>query len=193
MSHTLDLVTAPATEPVTTAEAKAHMRVTGSDDDTYIDALVVAARTHAETITRRAFITQTWDLYQDRFEGNEIHLPNAPLISVTTVKYIDVDGVLQTFTSDDYTVHAFSSAPGEIELDLDKVWPVTKSVDNAVVTQFVAGYGAAADIPQPIKQAMLMMIAHWYENRETTIVGATIMEVPQASRMLLAPYRVTGF
>ncbi len=193
MSQTLDLVTAPATEPVTTAEAKAHMRVTTADDDAYIASLIVAARTHAEMITRRAFITQTWDLFQDHFEGNEIHLPNAPLVSVTTVKYIDVDGVLQTYSDSNYTVHQFSSAPGEVELDLDQVWPVTKMVDNAVVTRFVAGYGAAAAVPQPIKQAILMAVAHWYENRESTIVGVTIMEVPQATRMLLASYRVTGF
>lgn len=193
MSHTLDLVAAPATEPVTTAEAKAHARVTISDDDTYIDALVVAARTHCELTTRRAFITQTWDLYQDSFKGNEIHLPNAPLISVTTVKYIDVDGVLQTFSSGSYTVHTFSSAPGEITLDLDQVWPVTKNVDNAVVTQFVAGYGNAAAVPEPIKLAIKMLVAHWYENRESVLVGLTAMPIPNAVTMLLKPYRVTGF
>ena len=101
-----NLVTAPGTEPLTTAEAKAHLRVTGSDDDTPIDDIVAAAREFIEGETNRALITQTWDLFLDEFPGtDEIVLPWPPLGSVTTVKYTpDADSSTTTYASSKYIV-----------------------------------------------------------------------------------------
>lgn len=90
----LVLQTAPTTEPVTTAEAKTHLRVTTSDDDTYIGTLITVARRHVETITGRALINQTWDYFLDNFPpGDKIVIPLPRLSSVTTVKYTDKDNV----------------------------------------------------------------------------------------------------
>jgi len=189
----LILVTAPATEPVTLTEAKAHCRVDYTDDDTLITSLIVAAREYCEEITRRAFITQTWDYKKDRFKGDEIDLPKGPLISVTSVKYIDNTGTEQTLATSEYDVRTYTSEQGEIGLAFSKFWPVVRAVDDAVTIRFVAGYGAASDVPQAIKQAMLMLIAHWYENRESVIAGITASNVPQAVDMLLAPHRVLEF
>ena len=189
----LDLITAPAAEPISTAVAKAHLRVDFATDDTLIDALVVAAREYVEQVTGRALITQTWELLDDRFKGREIHLSYAPLQSVTSVKYIDTGGVEQTFSSDNYTVYTYSSHPGEVGLNYDEEWPQTRRIEDAVIVQFKAGYGdAGSDVPQPILQAMLMLISHWYENRESTVSGLRIepFQMPEAFDMLISPYRI---
>jgi uncharacterized phiE125 gp8 family phage protein len=189
----LDLVTAPAAEPISTAVAKAHLRVDFATDDTLIDSLVVAARQYVEQITGRALITQTWDLFLEGFMGQEIHIPNAPLQSVTSVKYIDTGGSEQTFSSDNYTVFTYSSHPGEVALNYNETWPATRRVENAVTVQFKAGYGdAGSNVPQPILQAMLLLVGHWYENRESTVAGMRVepFMLPEAFDMLIAPYRI---
>jgi uncharacterized phiE125 gp8 family phage protein len=58
----------------------------------------------------------------------------------------------------------------------------------------VAGYGDdAEDVPQAIRQAMMLMIGHWYENREDTLGVGNIQRIPQGSEYLLWPYRVLKF
>ena len=124
-------------------------------------------------------------------EVKEIDLPYAPLQSVTSVKYIDTGGVEQTFSDGSYTVYTYSSHPGEVGLNYDEEWPQTRRIEDAVIVQFKAGYGdAGSDVPKPILQAMLMLISHWYENRESTVVGTIATQVPQAADMLLMPYRI---
>src|SRR5688572_25610126 len=102
--------TPPAAEPVTTAEAKLHLRVTDSDDDTYIGSLITAARQKLENENGLAFINQTWDLTLDAFPdlGDVIKFPIHPLSSVTSITYKDTDGTTQTWSSSMYVVDAGS-------------------------------------------------------------------------------------
>src|SRR3954453_3955872 len=96
-------VTAPSTEPISTADAQLQCRVDASDEDALIDALVKAAREHVETFTHRALITQTWDLKLDAFPcTGEIWLPKPPVASVTSITYLDTTGVSQTWASSNY-------------------------------------------------------------------------------------------
>ena len=180
------LVTAPSTEPLTTAEAKAHLRVTGSDDDTPIDDIVKAAREFIETEVHRALITQTWDLFLDGFPGtDEILFPWPPLISVTTVKYTpDADSGTTTFASSKYIVD-LASEPGRIVLERDEVWPtdILKSV-NGVEVRFTAGYGDASAVPKRLKQLAYLLVGHWYNNREAMVVGTTTKEIELAVQTL---------
>jgi len=185
----LKLINAPATEPVTLTEAKAHLRVDGSADDTLITALIVAARQAAEQITGRALITQTWDLMLDAFEPT-IELPMPALQSVTSVKYLDSNGAEQTLASGNYKVDAVSE-PGRIIPAYGLDWPATRDEINSVTVRFVAGYGAAAAVPQPIKQWMLLKIGELYENREGTQTG-TVTAMPFVDA-LLHPYRILSF
>lgn len=187
------IATAPAIEPMTTAEAKTHVRVDISADDSYIDTLVKAAREFVEQYTRRALITQTWDLWLDEFpDGDELLLGYAPLQSVTHVKYVDSDGATATMTATDYVVDPYNE-PGKVVLKGSANWPTTTlRAVNGVNVRFVAGYGTAStSIPQPILHAMKLLVGHWYENREQVIItGAVPKEIPFAVQSLLTPYRV---
>lgn len=176
-----------ATEPVTTAEAKTHLRVTGTDDDTYIGTLITAARQYVETFLNRALITQTWEWRLDGFSLWTLIVPMAPLISVTSIQYIDGEGTTQTLATTEYTVDA-KSEPARIAPAYGKYWPATRYEMNAVTITFTAGYGAASAVPFQIKQAILLVIGHLYERREETITGTIIAEIPLGVQALLMPY-----
>lgn len=192
----LQLVTAPAEEPLTLADAKLHLRETRDGQNAIITALITAARQQCESITRRALITQTWDLYLPAFpaSGEAIEIPLSPLASVESITYTDADGVTQTWDAAEYTVDAVTE-PGLIVPAYNKTYPATRTVPNAVKVRFVAGYGAAADVPEGIKQAMRMLIGHMYVNRESVKVGQgfILSIIPQGVDFLLADYRVYKF
>ena len=183
------ITSAPASEPLTTAEAKAHMNVTIADDDSYIDSLIVAARDYVQDIIRRSLITQTLAASFDSFAADCFELERGPVQAVNSITYIDTLGVTQTLPVSDYLVDMVSSPP-RITPAYGKSWPDTRDQINAVTVTYVAGYGNAAAVPQPIKQAMLLYIAHLYENRESVITGTSVTEAPQSVRALLSPYKV---
>lgn len=182
---------APAIEPVTLAETKAHLRVDTSDDDALITALITAAREYVEGASRRALITQTWRYSLDSWpEGDEIELPKPPLQSVSSVKYYADDGTEYTLSTFAYIVDT-DSEPGRIALAYGESWPsLTLYPAGAIRITYVAGYGdAASAVPQHLRQAILMLVAHWYENRETTTIGAVAREVPLAVESLIYLHR----
>lgn len=186
----------PAAEPLSTAEVKTHLRVTGSDDDTYIGNLVKAFRTWVDGKDgwlNRALINQTWDLWLDRFPCSSrtpILIPLSPLSSVTHVKYYDAENTLQTWSSSEYFVDSVSE-PARLYPAYNESWPTALDRPNAVNVKFVAGYGSsAAAVPEAIRHAGLLMIGHWYENREEVNVGNIVNEMPFAAKCLLAPYKV---
>ena len=167
------LITAPTEEPVTVAEAKAHLRVYFDDDDTLIGNQIAAARQDLEKrLLNSALVTQTWDYYLDAFPTtNTMKLPLPPLQSVTSITYTDQDGNSSTFSSGSYTVDAISK-PGRIVLNAGESWPSdTLQVVNGVVVRFVAGYGAATAVPQAIKQGLMLLLGDMYEIREASVVG----------------------
>jgi uncharacterized phiE125 gp8 family phage protein len=188
----LTTTTAPAGEPLGAAEAKLHLRLDGDDENELLDALITAARDVCETATHRAFITQTLELGLDCFPC-EISVPRPKLQSVTSVKYLDTNGTLQTLASTEYTVDA-SSEPGRIKPAYGKYWPVTRKELNAVRISFKAGFGDdAEDVPATIRQAMLMLIAHLYENREPVNIGNIVNNLPMTVEFLLQPYKIYVF
>lgn len=188
------VATAPTVEPVTLAEARAHLRVDMVDDDVLIEGLVKAVREYLEVhVLRRALLTQTWDMYLDAWpESDRVAIPLPPLQSVTYVKYTDDTGAISTFASSSYLVDTVSE-PGRLVLKSGYTWPgTTLQVVNGVNVRFVCGWSAAASVPKPIKQAILLMVGDLYENRENTLIGQglTIKELPFAVQALLMPYRV---
>jgi len=187
--------------PVTTAEAKAHMRVDTSADDTYIAALIAAATGMAELYTRRRLVRSTWTLYLDRFPAapkNTIELPYPPLASVSSVVYLDGSGCSNTLTANtDYQVDTYSFV-GRLAVAPSSYWPETQTDKrNAVTITYVAGYTASDDtegsaVPAPIKQGILITAAHWYEHREPVITGTIITPVPMSAEYLWDMYKVPG-
>lgn len=187
MNGTYKLLTAPTSEPISTAEAKAHLRVDIADDDTLIDSLVTAARDYVERATRRALISQTWQLFLDGWPGDGIFvLPRPPLQSISHIKYYDTAGSAATWSSTNYFVDTISE-PGRIFLAYNGTYPTTQlRPNNGVEVQFIAGYGAANTVPQIYKQAILLLVGHWYENRETIVTGGGMpKEIPLAVESLL--------
>lgn len=203
MDYSLAVVTAPTAEPVTTAEAKLHCRVDHPDEDTYIGSLITAARVYSEQYTGRAFVNTTFDMKIDSFPGggycpwdeyapwpDTIYIPRPLLQSVTSITYTDTDGTSQTFSSSLYSVDT-SSLPGRITLAYGESYPATRQIHHAVTIRFVGGYGSAAsNVPQTIKQAVLLLVGHWYENRETSVTGTMHGPVLHAVDNLLWSERV---
>jgi uncharacterized phiE125 gp8 family phage protein len=188
----LVLVTPPATTPVSLAEAKTHLRVDHSDDDTLITGLINAAVAHLDGkdgILGRALITQVWELKLDEF-CPAIRLPLPPLATVDAITYVDTDGVTQTLAASEYQVT--SGEPAKIVPAYGKSWPDTRCEPEAVRVEFTCGYGNAADVPAGIKAAILLHVGTLYRDRETVNIGNIINELP-AYDALIAPYKVWSF
>lgn len=166
----LTLITAPAALPVTVAEAKAHLRVDHSIEDTLIENLIKVATAELDGrqgLLRRALITQTWDMQLLTFPFvQRIELPFPPLQSVTYIKYLDDDGVEQTLSTDVYEVVKTGEA-AYIRRRRDQLWPVTfEDTDLGVTVRFVCGYGGtSASVPENIRAAMLLRIGELYNFR----------------------------
>ncbi len=187
----LVLVTGPTTEPISLQEAKDHLRVTVSDEDTLIQSYIKAARGFAEAFLRRALMPQTWELCLDAFpSGSEIQIPNPPLRSVVSVKYTTKDGIETTLDPATYMVNT-KKEPGRLVLAYGKGWPsAALSPSSPVIIRFEAGYADAATIPEPIKQAIKVMVADQFENREPSDQSRPSNF---AFESLLWPYRVLGW
>lgn len=187
----LILGTAPASEPVTTAEAKSHLRVDISDDDSLIAALVAAARQAFEEINGRSLYTTTWKLVLDDWPSDPyIALPRPPLASVTSVVYVDSDGNSTTWGASNYVVETLRT-PGRIYLAEGVDWPsAALRAASPITITYVAGWATTPAIPQRYKQAVLLLVGHWYENRESVVVGRIQGELPLAFESLALMDRV---
>lgn len=194
MIGTLYLITEPATEPVSLEQAKAHLRVDSSDEDDLIEGYLYSARDWAETFTRRALITQVWDLKLPDFGGDSMELPMPPLQSVSSISYVDTAGDSQTLSSAYYTVRTPTGphAPhGRITLNYGYTYPSTQGVPEAVTIRFTAGYGDdEADVPATIRTAIKQYVAELYKEREQSIVGqGPVQKAPATLERLLWQFR----
>lgn len=186
------LITAPS-EIVTLAEVAEFMRAEfSSSEESLIETLITAARQMCEEYLFRRIGVQTVELRDKGFPANgaPIILP-APLISVTSIKYLDGSNVEQTLSSSEYIVS--DSEPGIITPV--NSWPVASAVRDSLRVVFVAGYSDPGEspkqseaLPKTIKTAMLMQIADMYENREAQVERP--LTVNLTLERLLSPYRL---
>lgn len=187
----LTIATSPTENPISDAEAKAHLRVDHTDDDTFIGTLVDAATQYLDGpagILGRALVTQTWDLYLDEWPANAIRIPLAPLASVTSINYVDISTEAETgWAATNYQVDTHSTIGWAVYAS-SATLPTLMDTINAVRVRFIAGYGAAAAVPAPIHAAIKLIVGFWYENRGDE-VAADPLNIPGV-RSLLMPYRV---
>lgn len=188
----LKLITAPAIEPVGLQEALNFLQIDYAPDSTVVTDMIAVARRQAEIITGRQLISATWELRMDTFPAT-IYLPNPPLQSITTFKYLDASGVEQSLVENtNFIVDAYSE-PARLTPAFGEVWPVSYSVFNAVRVKYLCGYGVlATDVPGPIRAWIKTFIGALYENRETDIVSNTAQALTKLKFLdgLLDDYRV---
>ena len=191
MDGQLHLIADATDEPVTLAEAKAQLRVDIDADDDLITGLITAARQMVEQVTRRALLSQDWELRLEKFPGESvIELPLAPLQSVSAITYIDKLNVSHTLAASTYQVDA-ASTPGRVALVEGESWPGdTLRALGGVQIAFTAGWTSADAVPQAIRQALLLLVGHLYENREAVTDTRVLQTTPLAFEYLLWPWRV---
>jgi uncharacterized phiE125 gp8 family phage protein len=184
------LLSGPAIEPVSLAEAKAYLRVEQDDDDDVIAALIAGARLYVEAQTRRALITQSWRLSLDGWpQAGRIEVRPAPLQSLDAARVYDA-----LSTTQDLDVAAFVvDTAGSALIFAPWVLPQPGRTAAGIELDVTAGYGdAAIDVPEPLRQAIRLLLAHWYDNRGLTTTAANFSLLPATVPALLAPYRMVS-
>lgn len=186
----LVLTTAPAVEPVSLADAKQHLRIDGTAEDPLINALIMTSRLHIETALGLALITQSWSYFLDAWPTSRtLELPLRPISAISAIRAYAADGSFTIVPAASY-VTDMSAAPPRIVLQTSAAKPAPGRPANGIEIAMTAGYGStAADVPLPIRQALLILTAHWYEHREVVEIDGAATRVPNSASTLLAPYR----
>lgn len=193
------VIAEPASECISLEEAYMHLRVdpidssdvTGRPDDPLIQSLIVAARQYCENFTGLALGLTDYEAVLNAWPDDDvIELPHPPFVAL-------LGGiVVRDDTSDnaiDESLYSIDSETADFAL-LSPVsqWPVLAD-GNRIVIRWRAGYGdesEAFDMPGSIKQAMLLLLGHWYSNREAVVVGTISGVLSLAVESLLRPHRV---
>ena len=173
----------------TTTEAKDFLKVDTNADDNLIDSMIKAATQSCQIFTNRYFLTTTVTQYSDKWDGIYT-LYKSPVIGITHIKYFDSNDTEQTLASSNYILDNISQ-PARIGISVDGTLPNLADRINAVEVKYSVGYGElSSDVPEGIKQAVLITIGNWYENRQTVITGRTATELPLSSQYLLEQYKI---
>ncbi len=187
--------TSPAVEPVTVAEAKAHLRVDNSNSDTEIAAMVTAAREWCEQYLDRSLVSTQWVMRFDSFPPDgtqDIELPRPPMSLAGTTTAVALtftyeNGTTATYSTASYRVDR-SSTPGAVKTLYGQTWPPHLMDDNAISVTWWAGYGSAgSSVLATIRHAILLLVGHWYESRQAAVsTGAVPQDVPYGVKSLLS-------
>lgn len=185
--YALRLAVPPAAEPVSLEEAKVHLRVEHDADDALISAQIAAAREWAEGLVGRRFVTQTWEIVLDAWPVLPYRLPLSPVRAVVSVSCVTEGGDTVEVPAEDCRL----GCDGTLWLAPGRRWPdVELRRPGGVTVSAEAGYGDAGDVPRRIRQAVLLLVGHWYATREAVNVGNIVTEVPMAAQTLLWMERV---
>ncbi|MEZ5818327.1 MAG: head-tail connector protein [Hyphomicrobiaceae bacterium] len=186
----LVMTSGPALEPVSLAEAKAHLRVDGPAEDALIQSLVVTSRLHIEAALGLALITQSWSYFLDRWpKAGRLVLPLRPVAAVSHIRLWNDEGMSEALDPSQFLLDGHGMPPRLVALS-GLADPAPARVANGIEIGFTAGFGASpGDVPATIRHALLLLVAHWYENREPVQIGVGVNAVPAMVSDLLAPYR----
>jgi uncharacterized phiE125 gp8 family phage protein len=184
--RSLVIVTPPAAEPVTVAEAKQHLRIDAAftEDDDYIQSLIVAARMHVETVVDRTLMRTQYEMRLDYFPAWDLPLPRPPLMAdAVTLTYVPGDGQSPVSFTNFRTDR--QATPATLRPQWNSTWPNSRGAENDIVITWWAGFGTTgAAVPVPARHAILMILSHWYRVRESVTDGR-MSPVPMAVELLL--------
>lgn len=180
------------TDSVVTAEQVRHaLRIDDEFDDPQLTLLIAAASRQVEQATGRALLTQRWCLELDGFPcSGKIPITKSPLQSVEVIQYFGASGVQVGLDSSGYIVDT-SSMVGSVVPAVGKAWPASQKRPGAVRIEFTCGYGVAEDIEPDIVLAVMLLIGHFYVNREA-VSARQLVKLPIGVDELLAPYVIPG-
>lgn len=181
---------APAVPPVTLADAKAHLRVDGEDEDTLISSLIGTATAHIERGYDLALITQGVTIIRDLWPQSWfVELPLTPVQSVSSITVFESDGGGFEFDAGHWFADTVSHPP-RLVLHGTAPWPRPGRRAGGIEIAVTAGFGdAPADVPEPVRHALLLLVAHWFEQREPVSMDATPNEIPDSVSTLLNSFR----
>jgi uncharacterized phiE125 gp8 family phage protein len=183
------LLSGPAAEPITLVDAKQFLRVEHDDDDDVIAALIAGARIHVEASTRRALVTQGWRLTRDVWPDCAfLAVLPVPLVSLDAARVYRHDGSTLAIDTDVFGLDKVS-APARLIFARGAVQAPERAA-SGIEIDITCGYGEPEDVPEPLRQAVRLLVAHWYENR--SLVGGEVAVLPQTVAALIAPYRVVS-
>lgn len=184
---------APTAAAVTRDQVRAQCNVVADDDDELIDDLIAAATELVESDANLALLTQTYQLTRRCWLAGEWQeLPRPPLQSVTAVTYYDANEVSQTYAASNYYVDTFRR-PGLLWLAAAADRPPLATRPDAVTITYVAGYSSAANLPQRAKRAILLLVGHWYLNREAVLTGINSKQIELAYSSLIDSLRPAAY
>jgi uncharacterized phiE125 gp8 family phage protein len=186
----LVLTSGPGLEPITLAEAKAHLRVDGTAEDALIQSLIITSRLHVEAALGLALITQSWSWFIDRWpKGHRLAMPLRPVQALADVRLWKADGSSEALPLAQLFLDGQAQPARIVWLGASPLLDPGRRA-NGIEVAFTAGFGAAAtDVPATIRHALLLLVAHWYEHREPVEIGSGINAVPAMVAELLAPHR----
>lgn len=187
------IISEPSVEPLLLADVKTRLSISDTVDDDDITSHIKSARLQAENYMRRSIITQTIELALDAFPSSEIELIRGPVQSITSVKYLDTDGVEQTVSIANYSLDDYSFQHWLLPA-YGYDWPSTYDAANAVKVRYVAGFGdAGSDVPEDILTAMLLAIGHWIRFQAVAESGIGPTRMPRQFYDLLDRHRIYKF
>lgn len=181
-------------EPVTLDEARKHVRIDNDYDDSVLTLQIAAARKYCEQYTSLAFINQIWSAiydFKDFMYDRKFYLNFGNIQQVNSINAYDNKNDANLIPSNDYMVSGT-----RITLNDNYYYQnINFRYFDSFIINYTVGFGVDASfVPQPLKQAILLLVGHWYENRGALFQGvggkSELEELPLGVRALLDSYRL---
>lgn len=186
LTPTFKIKTQPTLEPVTVSEFADHARIDGDDEALLANGMLIRARQCVESDSGVTLMPTVWQGLWDRFpcgdEPSELRLMRGPVSAIASIQYVDAAGATQSWT--DYRADIYRT-PARITPVFGGAYPTAQEIVNAVIVEFTAGYASSSAVPQIAKGAIFLLAAHWFRNRESTVIGSITKEIELSYRSLV--------